>query len=407
MQTTLICCPFKTPFGSYGASLRAAIEKKTGSRVQWIASNCGCPNAMALNRSFLVDQCDYFEMLCPRDFAPHRLAALKVSSGASHSTSKKTLKSRVRGGLGTVLYYFRAKRYAKLAKNANVIHFQQTLEAYGAKSVFHWLNQPSNATRIITVHELDPDQLDAPEKNKTYNLADAIIVHSEDMRKALIRFNVQEEKIHVVPHGTWIPPASSDNHREGIVFYGSYSLTHNKGLDSLFKAMAILKGRMGANAPALKIHGYYSPGLREEATRLAEQHGAANQIVWLDHLSDEETMQLYQHSQVCVLPYTGSFAGRAASLAAACRLPVVCTRKAGLPDHLGDNGVWVEENNPEQLAERVMELLGNDHLRQEIGARLLKRAQDFLSWDVIAGRTLEIYEESARKKETSETREAA
>jgi glycosyltransferase involved in cell wall biosynthesis len=38
-----------------------------------------------------------------------------------------------------------------------------------------------------------------------------------------------------------------------------------------------------------------------------------------------------------------------------------------------------------------MELLGNDPMRQEIGARLLKRAQEFLSWDVIADRTLKIY----------------
>jgi glycosyltransferase involved in cell wall biosynthesis len=234
--------------------------------------------------------------------------------------------------------------------------------------------------------------------NKIYNRADAIIVHCEEMRKDLVRLNVQEEKIHRVLYGTEIPASLPDNPREGIVFYGGYFLTHNKGLDTLFKAMSIIQRRMGPNVPTLKIHGYYGPALREQATRLADEHGVANKIVWLDHLSDEDTFQLYQHSQVCVLPYTGSFAGFAASLAAACQLPVVCTRKAGLPDHLGDLGVWVEENNPEQLGERIMELLGDDHRRQEIGARLLKRAKEFLSWDVIADQTLRIYEESTRKK---------
>jgi glycosyltransferase involved in cell wall biosynthesis len=218
------------------------------------------------------------------------------------------------------------------------------------------------------------------------------------MRKDLIRLNVQEEKIHLVLYGTKIPASLPDNPREGIVFYGGYFLTHNKGLDSLVKAMSIILRRMGANAPRLKIHGYYGPNLREQAIRLAEEHGVANKIVWLDYLSDEDTIQLYQHSQVCVLPYTGSFAGLGASIAAACQLPVVCTRKAGLPDHLGDLGVWVDENNPEQMAERIMELLGDDHRRQEIGTRLLKRAQEFLSWDVIADRTLKIYEESTKKK---------
>jgi glycosyltransferase involved in cell wall biosynthesis len=381
MQITSICCPFKTSFGSYGASLKAAIEKKTGNTLQWVASNCGCGTAMATNRQFLTDQCDYFEMLVPGDFV-----------------STKAWKRQLRAAARTVLLYFRAKRYASLSKNAEVIHFQQILNAYGAKAVFHWLNQPSNATRIVTVHELDPDQLEFPERNKAYNRAEGIIVHCEEMRKHLIRLKVQEEKIHVVLHGTKIPAPLLDNPREGIVFYGGHFLTLNKGLDSLFKAMFIIERRMGANCPPLKIHGYYGPDLREQAIRLAEEHGVANKIVWLDYLSDEDTIQLYQHSQVCVLPYTGSFAGRAASIAAACQLPVVCTRKAGLPDHLGDSGVWVEENNPEQLAERTIELLSNDRLRQEIGGRLLKRAKEFLSWDVIADQTLRIYEESARKK---------
>jgi glycosyltransferase involved in cell wall biosynthesis len=58
----------------------------------------------------------------------------------------------------------------------------------------------------------------------------------------------------------------------------------------------------------------------------------------------------------------------------------------------------VEENNPEQLAERVIELLTNDALRQQVGAKLLKRAKDSLSWEAIAGKTLEIYQQSTAKK---------
>jgi hypothetical protein len=41
MRMTIICCPFKTSFGSYANSLKAAIENKTGETVQWVGSNCG------------------------------------------------------------------------------------------------------------------------------------------------------------------------------------------------------------------------------------------------------------------------------------------------------------------------------------------------------------------------------
>ncbi len=67
MRITLIRCPFTTSFGSYGSSLRAAIEKKTGNTVQWVASNCGCGTPMAVSRQFLMpkQQYDYFEMPYP------------------------------------------------------------------------------------------------------------------------------------------------------------------------------------------------------------------------------------------------------------------------------------------------------------------------------------------------------
>jgi glycosyltransferase involved in cell wall biosynthesis len=383
MRITLICCPFKTSFGSYGKSLRAAIEKKTGNPVQWVASNCGCGTPMAVSRQFLMpkQQYDYFEMPIPGDFV-----------------AKQAWKRRLRAAARTVLLYFRAKRYASSSKNAEVVHFQQILNAYGAKALFHWLKQPSSATRIVTVHELDPDQLEFPERNKAYNLADGIIVHCDEMKQHLIRLKVQEEKIHVVLSGTNMPTSLPDNQREGIVFYGGHFLMHNKGVETLFKAMSIIHQQMGERAPALRIHGHYGPPEVEEANRLARENGVANKIVWLDELSDEDMVALYQRSLVCVLPYTGSFAGLPASLAAACQLPVVCTRKAGLPDHLGESGVWVDENNHEQLAEQIMELMSNDRLRQEVGARLLKRAQQHLCWDVIADRTLKIYEESMKKK---------
>jgi len=45
-------------------------------------------------------------------------------------------------------------------------------------------------------------------------------------------------------------------------------------------------------------------------------------------------------------PFTGSFAGLPAGVAAANQLPIICTRKAGLPGHIGDCGVWDRRGKP-------------------------------------------------------------
>jgi glycosyltransferase involved in cell wall biosynthesis len=369
----MICCPFKTSFGSYGDSLKTAIESKDGMRVQWVASNCGCGDPVEVNRLYQAKQCAYFEMPVPIDYR-----------------SKYPWRRHVRGLARKVLFSARAIRFARLSRDAEIVHFQQVLNAYGSNALFAWLKRPSNATRVVTVHELDADQTEHKENNAIYNRADAVIVHCQEMKDQLVRLAVRPEKIHVILHGTTIPEPTTQP-RQGIVFYGGHKPMTNKGLATLMTAMAIIKKRMGADVPTLSIHGHYGTETPSAGLELAEQIGVTDSIVWLNQMPEHEIAKLYQRSLLCVLPYTGSFAGGAAALAAACGTPVVCTRKAGLPDHLGDTGIWIEENNAEQLAERVIELLKDDKLRSQCAARAVQRAQDHLRWDVIAEQTLRIY----------------
>ena len=377
MHVTLICCPFKTSFGAYGSALKFAIEAKTGSTVQWVASNCGCGDSMEAGRHFEATECDYFDMPMPNDFR-----------------SSTAWKRQVRGTARDLVVYFRARRYCSMVKEPDVVHFQQVLNAYGSKAVFAWLKRCTNAAKVVTVHELDSDQLEHPETNRTYNLADAILVHCDDMKQHMILLGVEAERIHIVLHGTKVSAPQENNRREDIVFYAGHKIMSGKGIETLFQAMAAVRERTPQNFPVLKIHGHYGSVTPAEALQLAERYRLTDNIRWLNQISEEEMVRLYQQSQLLILPYTGSFAGYAASTAAGCGLPIVCTRKAGLPDHLGDTAVWIEENNPPQLATRIAELLDDQSERREIGSRLVERAKKHLSWDVIAYRTLEVYKKA-------------
>jgi glycosyltransferase involved in cell wall biosynthesis len=388
MRVSFLCCPFRTSFGAYGNSLKSAIEAKTGSKVQWVASNCGCGDPVEAGRQFLTKECDYFDMPIPSDFR-----------------SNQMWKRRVRGTARTMMLYLRARKYESMLDHPDVSHFQQVLNGYGSKVLFNWLKQPTTSARVVTVHELDADQTENPETNRNYNRADAVIVHCAEMKDRLVSLQVQPERIHVVLHGTDIPAPSADP-REGILFYGGHKLMSGKGIETLFKAMCIIAEKRPGALPRLKIHGHYGDVTPADGLKLAASYGLTNNIAWLNQLPEDDLVRLYQSSLLCVLPFSGSFAGLAASLAAACQLPVVCTRKAGLPDHLADAGIWVDENNAEQLANRITELLDSETLRREVGARLLKRAQDALSWDVIADRTLSIYDQAIASKSGAASKRA-
>ena len=135
---------------------------------------------------------------------------------------------------------------------------------------------------------------------------------------------------------------------------------------------------------------------------MAKQAGVADDVEWLNDLPDgssstEEMARLYRRSQVCVLPYTGSFAGLAAGVAAANRLPIIATRLAGVPDHIGDLGIWISGNDPVELANRIEQVLGDEAMRQDYGTRLRAHAEQHLGWDAVARETLKIYESAVKR----------
>jgi glycosyltransferase involved in cell wall biosynthesis len=311
-------------------------------------------------------------------------------------------KRELRFGLRYATYYLRAVRYEALSRGTQVRHLQQILNAYGSDVAFHWLRRPSDATRVVTVHELDLEQLAYRDRNRIYNRADAIIVHDNALKRELSGLHVSPELIHVVRHGTQIGPADATGQREGLVFYGGHKLMSGKGIGNVLDALAIVTSRLGDKTPRLRIHGHYGTETPPEALALARRSGVEERVDWLNQISMEDMTQLYRSSLLCLLPFTGSFAGLPAGVAAANQLPIICTRKAGLPGHIGDCGVWIDEENPVQLAGRIIDLLEDETLRRDYGSRLRRHAEQFLAWDVIARETFEIYrsaqERSARRR---------
>ena len=259
-----------------------------------------------------------------------------------------------------------ARKYRKLSAGAEVVNFQQTLNAYGSTVLFHWLNQRSQAARVVTIHELDRHQLESPESNKTYNKADAIIVQQGAMKDQLVGLGVNPNKIEIVLHGTDLPAIDEHQAREGIIFYCGHHPLKGKGLQAVFQAMAVLKTHLGSKTPKLKVHGYFGGDDLAAVKNLAAQSGLENDIAWLIQMPMPEVIRQYQSSLLCLLPFTGSFAGLAAATAAAVGLPVIATKNAGIPEHIGENAIWIDSDNAEEIVAQIENLLGSADLRRDV-----------------------------------------
>ena len=381
MRLTFIGCPFKTSYGVYVDALRGALQAHCGESIEWVASNCGCGDPVERDRHFQTRPTAYFEMRHVGDYE-------------SSSPWKRWLRRNAR----SLSYRVRARRYARLSGNREVLHFQQTLNAYGAMAALHWLRTPGQAAKVVTLHEIDPYQGKFPQVNQVYNLANALIVHSGELRERLLQLGVQASRIHLLPYGTEVGEPPGGAAREGLVFYGGHHLLSGKGLDTLLSAMGRLRERLAERAPRVRIHGHYGTDTPPEALKLAASSGAAEQVIWLNQIEEAAIASLYRSAEIAVLPYTGSFAGLAAGAAAANGAAVIGTRRAGLPEHLGECAVWVEENQPAQLAEAIERLLTEPARRAELATRAYSRARERLGWPSVAEQTFAVYQSALRDR---------
>lgn len=383
MKISIISCWFATSYGAYTDSLRKAMEAHIGEEVHVVASNCGCGDPIEIRREFENHRCDYFEQ-------PH----------VHYWRSDNPVKRWIRLQACKLSYRKRANNYIQRSGSADVMHFFQTLNAYGSVSAFNWLNLPTKSARVITVHELDPYQTDYPETNITYNKADRVLVHTHKMKDKLISLGVKPDLIEIIEHGVDIP-ADTNQPRNGLIYYGGHRLNVGKGLDTLFAALAIIKEQLGADTPLLSIHGHYGDKVPPYVLELAQAAGVESNIRWLNQIRQPDVTAEYQKAMLCVLPFTGSFAGYPAVQAMANGVPVIATKNAGLPEHLGDAGTWIEENDSEGLASAILKLLKDNELRTNIAARGHNRVKENLTWDKVAFKTLESYKRAIETKNAS------
>lgn len=156
------------------------------------------------------------------------------------------------------------------------------------------------------------------------------------------------------------------------------SITYMKHTDALFR----IAGE-GANKAVYQ--------------ELAKEHGVSNRIQWLGKLSRTEAAHEFQNCHGFVLPSIHESMGVVYAEAIACGKPIIATRCGG-PEFIvnQDNGVLVDVNAPEQLAQAMDTMIENysrykpDVIRKDFLERF--------SSEVITKKIYSVYEAIAAKK---------
>jgi len=224
-----------------------------------------------------------------------------------------------------------------------------------------------------------------------------IIAVSKGVKDELIHYyNLPSEDIVVIPNGVDLEEFKPDKEKrrkiretygiaddEVVLMFSGYEF-RRKGLEYIIKVLPQVKEDV-----KLLVVGKDNP---EPYKKLASKFGVSNKIIFTGFVPD--ISEYYAASDVFVFPTLYEPFGLVITEALASGLPVIVSEFAGATDIMNDGreGLLLKNPiNPKEIAEKVNILVEDENLRNQMSRNARKTAEKY-SWDIIAEKTLKVYE---------------
>ena len=252
------------------------------------------------------------------------------------------------------------------------------------------------------LHPEDPWSFDRPMIFRAIEVADAYVAATTYERDYLISRGVDPQKLHVIGLGVDLDRFQAADGQEVRTQYGLDDApvvafigqqARHKGLDTLLRAMP----RVWARFPDARLliagaRTNYSPTLRRLIARMDGTH--RQRIVLIDNFSEARKPHLFAACDVFTYPSVYESFGIAFVEAWAAGKPVVGCRAGAVPSVVshGDDGLLVSPKDEQALAQAILHLLEDAHLRCEMGQRGLEKVRQHYTWPVVTARFRAVYQ---------------
>lgn len=218
---------------------------------------------------------------------------------------------------------------------------------------------------------------------------DAIVAVSTFAQRALVeQMGIDRTKITLIANGVDLdkfypqPKAATLMARYGLVgqrvLVSVGRLVPRKGVDRTLVALRIVLQRH-SNIHYLVVGG---GSYRAELERIARQVEVSQHVTFVGEVPEDEITMHYALGDIFILPNRETADGDNEGFglvfleANACGIPVIAGRAGGVQDVVlnGDNGLTVDGNNPEAIAEAILRLLEDPELCARLRRAGIKRA---------------------------------
>jgi glycosyltransferase involved in cell wall biosynthesis len=138
--------------------------------------------------------------------------------------------------------------------------------------------------------------------------------------------------------------------------------------------------------------------MRGELEGLAEREEVKGTTTFAGFVTDSVLVDAVKSSDVVVVPSRFEPFGIIALEGMAAGVPVVVSRVGGLAEIVDDSvdGLEVEPNNPDSIADATVRVLSDRVLAASLAANAREKVRAF-TWESSALRTLEVYDDARRE----------
>jgi glycosyltransferase involved in cell wall biosynthesis len=284
-----------------------------------------------------------------------------------------------------------------LIKSMNEIDFPPLDWLISGADIFHATNLLRRAPRRVkmtaTIHDLTcwlmpevhtPGNVEADRvfAERILRHADGLIAVSENTRQDAIRLlGIRPERVHTIYSGVseaYYEAATRPCARPYALYVGT--IEPRKNLETLLDAWALLKSKEFD----LLIAGPRGWSSDETFARIQRE------ATYLGYVPEDELPGLTAGATVFVYPSLYEGFGFPVAQAMAAGVPVLTANNSGLPEIVGDAGLFVDPKSPAEIAAGLTRLFESATLRADLAARGRRRAERF-RWERCATESLHFF----------------
>lgn len=223
--------------------------------------------------------------------------------------------------------------------------------------------------------------------------SDVITATSHMLTSETAKYEYTGKRIHTVPFGVdthHFTPVSNEPTGEPLSIGIVKALEREYGVEYLIGAFAKVR-KMGYNVRLLIVG---DGSLWGELKALVTDLKISDSVEFTGSLANNIIPQYLRRMDIFVVPSLSESFGVSALEASACEIPVIASNVGGLPEVVvdGETGYLVPPRNEAAIAEKIIKLIEEPELRQNLGANGRKFVLENYEWNSCARKMEEIYE---------------